>query len=242
MKSGNGGYMVEKNSGEQKTTGRLPKFIKKKILGKPSKPLTDDRWKEFLGNQNGPGKEQSLELWHFLLEKEKASEYGGVIYLDILDHMKNKFSMSRSRVDTLMREMNKWHIVKKQIRKIPSEKTINKNRIFYQICGDAWTPVFTSEGMVKDYPRLYRENIVLKNKLEYAKCLLEIHGLIEEYDAEMKRRNEVNEQWKHMSRDEINRKIRNESPEKYQDYKTKLEHDRKYYLKCDLEKMKEEKT
>jgi hypothetical protein len=44
-----------------------------------------------------------------------------------------------------------------------------------------------------------------------------------------------------MSRDEINRKIRNESPEEYQDYKIKLEHDRKCYLKCDLEKMREEK-
>ncbi len=222
-------------------TGRLPKFIKKKKIGKPSKPLTDDRWKEFLDNQNGPGKEQSLELWHFLLEKEKASDCGWVIYLDILNHMKDKFSMSRSRVDTLMREMEKWRIVKKQIKKVPSEKTINKNRTFFQVCGDAWTPVFTSEGMAKDYQRVYRENIVLKNNLEFAKCILEQHGLIEEYEAEMERRKEVNEQWTHMSRDEINRKIRNESPEEYQNYKKKLEKDRKYYLNRDLEKMKEEK-
>src|SRR5208337_1602689 len=133
--------------------GRPAKYIRQKKLCNPPKPLTEDRWKAFLDNQNkGPGKEQSIELWHFLLETGKVSEGGWILYLDIVNHMKNKFSMSRSRVNNLMIPMEKWHIVKKQIKIVPSEKTTNKNRLFYRICGDAVTPVFTSEGMAKDYP------------------------------------------------------------------------------------------
>ena len=234
--------MVEKNSVNKKGTGRLPKFIKQKKIAKPLKSLTEDRWKAFLNTHKGPGKKQSIGLWLFLLEPRNASKEVGILYLDILNHMKDKFSMSRSRVDTLMGHMEKWHLVKKQIRIVPTEKTTNKNRVFYQVCGEAITPVFTEKGTAKDYPRLLRENRELKNNLEFAINLLEQNDLIEEYDIEMKRRKVLKEQWKSISRNEILRKIRNETPEEFQNYKINLEQDRKFYLRRDLEKLSEIKS
>src|SRR5208337_1554074 len=221
--------------------GRPAKYIRQTKTSNSPEPLTVDRWKEFINNHKGPGKEQAIELWHFLLEKGKISGGGWVLYLDILEHMKIKFSMSNPRVDNLMKEMVKWHIVKKQKTIVPSEPTPNKNRVFYKICGDAITPVFTHLGMVNDYPRLYRENIELTNKLNFAISFIGIHELSEEYNAEMEKQKVSNERWKNMSRDEIVRKIRNETSEDHQDYKTRLEHDRIFYLQRDLEKLNGEK-
>ena len=61
MKSGDG-EMVEKNSVNQKATGRLPKFIKQRKIGKPLKPLHEDRWKVFFDKSKGPGKKQSIDF------------------------------------------------------------------------------------------------------------------------------------------------------------------------------------
>jgi hypothetical protein len=220
--------------------GRPAKYIRQKKICNPPKPLTEDRWKAFLNNQNkGPGKKQSIGLWLFLLEPRNASIDGGILYLDILDHMKRKFSMSRSRVDTLIGHMEKWQLVKKQIKIVSSEKTVNKNRIFYQICGNAVTPIYTQEGTARDYPRLTRENRELKNDLEFAICFIETQGLSDEYDDEVKKRKLHREKWKNKTRDEINREIRNMTPEEYQEYILNLEHDRKFYFQRDLEKMSE---
>ncbi len=217
---------------------RPPKFLAKKAShDNQLKPLTKERWEFFLDDlTKGPGKGQAKEVIKFLLAKEKEFEGGWIPYDVVLDHITILFSISRQRLDQLMKEMLNYQIIKKTVKVVPSNNTPNQKRIFYQCCGSAVTPFFTPKGMIKDYPRLYHENIVLKNNLEFAKCLLEQHDLTEEYDAEMERRKAAKEQWKHMSRDEINAKIRNMTLEEYQEYKVKLESARKFYLKRDIEK------
>jgi DNA-binding transcriptional regulator GbsR (MarR family) len=221
--------------------GRPAKYIRQKKISNPPEPLFEDRWKVFLDTLKGPGKGQSKELLQFLSEKEKVSQGKGILYLEILTHMKRQFSISRSRVDTLMKELEKWQIVKKKKIIIPSKNTTNKYRIFYQICGIAVTPVITSERMAKDYPRLRRENSELKNNLDLAKSILESHDLIEEYNSEMEKRKVSKEKKRHQTREERIGKITHQTPEEVQKRDIDLENARKTIFIADLDNLRSEK-
>jgi hypothetical protein len=233
-----------------------------------SKALTKDRLEFFLDSRNG-AKDQCLELLHIILLEENDYNDGWVPFQIIKKHMDKTFrkknpywenlddgrkihrqktgeggatipKIPEGHLKRLLDGMIDLRIVKRKKETDPSLKSPNKDRIFYQCSGDAITPIFTPLGMVKDYPRLYRENIQIKNDLEFAICFIEVHGLSDEYDAEVKKRKLHREKWKNKTRAEINREIRNMTPEEYQEYLLKLEYDRKFYLRRDVEKIKKE--
>jgi hypothetical protein len=231
-------------------------------------PLIEERLNLFLKPRKG-ARDQCLEIISIILQKENEYPEGRVPFVEIKKHMDMKFTkknswnnlsdaelerlqkkgmksipkIPRGHLSRLLDDMERFHIVKKWSNTDPTLKSPNKNRVYYQCCGEAITPVFNPKGTSRDYPRLYDENIVLKNSLEYALCLLnEVPELIEKYEVEMERRKALKEQWKHLGRDEVNRKIRNMTPEEFQEYKKRLEHDRKFYLSRDVEKMRTEKV
>lgn len=234
-----------------------------------STPLTEERLKFFLDSRKG-AKDQCLEILHIILQKENQYNDGWVPFQDIKEHMDKKFTkedpvweklsdgrkvhlqkkrkrelkipkIPREHLTRLLEDMEDLNIVKKKKEKDTSLKTPNKDRIFYKCRGDAITPIFTRIGMAQDYPRLYRKNIELSNNLGLALCILDEHGLIEEYNAKIEERKVISEKRKHQTRDEILSEITNMTLEEVQERNSKIDRGRKHYLSKDLKKLKEEK-
>jgi len=236
----------------------------------PSKPHTETRLKLFFESRKGQGKDQFIELLHFILKNENEYEDGWVPFQIIKNHMDNTFTKENPIWDSLsdskrvnMQEsgkggptipgkhqpalirlldnMKKFHLVDKKKEKDPSLKTPNQERTFYKSCGSAITDALTPIGLEKEYRRLYRAKAELSNNLGLALSIIDENGLREEYDARIEKRKAINEKRKLQTHDEVFGEITNMTPEEVQERKLKNESARKIYLAKDLEELKEER-
>jgi len=150
-------------------------------------PYTEYAWILFLESRKGKGREKFLEVQSILLERESEYEDGWVPYSVIVDDVELKGSIPRNQLDRLMTDMEKHHIVVKKKKKDPFVSTINKNRIFYRYNPWAAVRTMTEDGFKKEYSRLFTQNIDLFHKLVHATAVLSRHGLLQEYQNDLKK-------------------------------------------------------
>ena len=143
-------------------------------------------WFIFLDSRKKEGIEQAIQVRRFLLEKGDKSIEGWVAYSDILAFV-SKFSISRSRLDKLMADMEEYHIVHQKIEKDLSVITRNKNRKYYRFNFLADVRTKTEVGIKKEYVRLFSQNLDLSHKLIFAHNVLYRHGLLQEYHDDLKK-------------------------------------------------------
>jgi hypothetical protein len=218
---------------------RPPKHLHtKKHPEKPSKPVKEERWKKFIDTRKGKGKEESLELLRFILEKEEEYDGKGVPYVVIVEHMKQKFRISRSRLNQLMEDLEAEGIVTRNVERDSSQDTSNKNRLYYKCSGQAITDVLTVNGLKKEVYRLYKNNVELSNRLNLAIRILDKHDNLEEYEDALKQRDLELQQRRSQTRVDVISKLLNMTPEEYKQRANSIERSRKAYLRRDLEKMK----
>jgi hypothetical protein len=163
---------------------RPPKYITKKQT--PPKESTEPGWLLFLESRKESGQKQFLRVLSILLEKENDYDDGWVPISVIEGCVKTECPMSRSRLDHLLNDMEKYHIVNNKTGKVSSASTPNQNRTFYRYNPLALCKTYTKEGIKKDHSRLFRENLDLSIKLVFAETVLHRHGLLQEYQDELK--------------------------------------------------------
>jgi len=164
------------------------KFVRTDVVERASRtPETEYGWLLFLESRKGQGKAQFLQFQSFMLNKRNEYRGGWVPYTVIKEYMESKCSIDQTQLDRLMDDMQKSHIVDKKMQKDPSMATPNKSRKFYRYNDSAAMRTLTTTGFKKEYSRLFSENIALNHQLIFAKTVLQRHGLIQEYQDELKK-------------------------------------------------------
>ena len=213
--------------------GRKPKFGRKKqpVLKSQPKPIRLDKWKLFLESRTGKGKEQLKAVMKFIIETENGFPDRWVPYTVVLEYIKEQFSISRSRSNQFMNELERNSIVLRQKR---------KNLVFYKVDGNALNPVLTYDGLRTEYLRLKRANNELSNKLVIAESILSEHELIEPYESTLQKIREDIEaskvRRKNKSRDEILAEIMNLTPDEMKLRTNDIESAQKSILSEELKK------
>lgn len=151
-------------------------------------PHSEIRWISFLDSRKGDGKEQFMELQSFILEEEYNYDGGWIPLVEIEKHMKNQFTgFSRQRLLDLLDDMVQFRIVHKKKELDPLSKTPNKYRSYYRYSVDAVIRTKTDEGIKTEYFRLFSQNIDLSTELICAKNVLYRHGLMQEFEDDLKK-------------------------------------------------------
>lgn len=143
-------------------------------------------WIEFLKTRKGDGIKQSGQIRYILLMRVNDYEGGWIPLTEIEKCAISKCSISHERLLYLLDDMEKYHVVYKK--KSLSGEGPNRNRTFYQYNPLIEFRTLTSDGIKKEYSRLLNENWELSIRFFFAEMILKRHGLLQEYQDEMKKR------------------------------------------------------
>jgi len=161
------------------------------------------------------GIEQFLQIQSIILKKENEYEGGWVPFDVIKKHMNITFTKKKPSWDKLdnakrtalqekhrikeeipaipvgnlrrlLDDMEGHHIVYKKKEKDLSASSPNKDRVFYRSNVMAAVRTLTDKGFKKEYSRLFIRNLELSKKLLFAENVLHRHGLVQEYQNDLK--------------------------------------------------------